>query len=257
MSARYAVYLCPDPSGPAWAAGAEWLGYCAATGEPRRQPAIPGIAPALLRALTAAPRRYGFHATLKAPFHLAPGASRARLARLLREVAAAEHAFDGPTFGVRLLGGFLALSPDYPDARLDGLAARCVVVFDELRAAPGAEELARREGQGLSGAQRALLRRWGYPYVMSEFRPHYSLTGRLAPYEEGVVERLAEYAGRHFEEAASALRRIEGIALFEERAPGAGFRLLEHVSLRCGGARADPKLKHAAGSFAPCSSSKT
>lgn len=240
MSARFAVYLCPDPAGPAWAAGAEWLGYCAATGKRRRQPAIPGIAPALLSALTAAPRRYGFHATLKAPFHLARGATRARLVRQLWQVAGAERAFDGPTFGVRLHAGFLALAPDYPDARLDGLAARCVVAFDELRAAPGPGELARRQAQGLSGTQRALLRRWGYPYVMSEFRPHYSLTGGLAPYDEGVVERLAEYAGRHFEAAVRALRRIECLALFEESAPGAGFRLREYASLAPAGRELTP-----------------
>jgi phosphonate metabolism protein PhnN/1,5-bisphosphokinase (PRPP-forming) len=235
MSARFAVYLCPDPSGAAWAAGSDWLARCAATGMQRRQPAIPGLAPQLMSALTAAPRRYGFHATMKAPFRLAQGATRARFRRALEEFTSRRRAFDGPPLEVRLLDGFLALTPEYRDARLDALAARCVAEFDRFRAPLSAGEIAQREKAGLTTGQRAMLRRWGYPYVMDEFRAHYTLTGSLSPYDEGVVERVAEFANRHFEGVRRALRNIDTLALFEEPAPGADLCLLERARLQAPG----------------------
>jgi hypothetical protein len=39
-------------------------------------------------------------------------------------------------------------------------------------------QLARRREGGLTPAQDALLLRWGYPYVMEEFRFHITLTGK-------------------------------------------------------------------------------
>ena len=46
---------------------------------------------------------------------------------------------------------------------------------------PGAAELERRRKAGLSAAQEKMLLRWGYPYVLDEFRFHLTLTGRLQP----------------------------------------------------------------------------
>jgi hypothetical protein len=67
---RYAVYYAPRPGAFADRA-ARWLGRDAEADVPLPQPALPGIAdPA---AITAAPRRYGFHGTLRAPFRLAEG----------------------------------------------------------------------------------------------------------------------------------------------------------------------------------------
>ena len=57
---------------------------------------------------TAAPRRYGFHATLKAPFHLAEGRSAPELEAALHGFASTEHGFD-ITMNMALFGGFLAL----------------------------------------------------------------------------------------------------------------------------------------------------
>ncbi len=78
MTARYAVYFAPDPASPLTRFGASWLGYDVASGAPVAQPAVAGIAAERLRAITAEPRRYGFHATLKPPFALAEGKRRRR-----------------------------------------------------------------------------------------------------------------------------------------------------------------------------------
>ena len=70
---RYALYFAPA-AGSAWDRfGASWLGRSAHTGVSLAQPEIRGLDAARFRALTGAPRRYGFHATLKPPFRLAAG----------------------------------------------------------------------------------------------------------------------------------------------------------------------------------------
>ena len=63
VTPRYAVYWTPPADHPLWRAGCDWLGRDAE----RAQVDRPGEGP---EALTRAPRRYGFHATLKAPMRL-------------------------------------------------------------------------------------------------------------------------------------------------------------------------------------------
>jgi hypothetical protein len=132
------------------------------------------------RDLTAEPRRYGFHATLKAPFHLAEGADEAALVEELhgfcRSTAVA--AAFAPT--VSVLDGFVAIVPAAPEPAVDRLAAACVTTFDRFRAPTGGQERARRLAAGLTDRQVENLDRWGYPYVFDEFRLHLTLTGRLS-----------------------------------------------------------------------------
>ena len=64
--ARYAVYFAPEGGSALWRFGCAWLGWDAETGAECAMPDPPGL-PAPREALTRAPRRYGFHATLKPP----------------------------------------------------------------------------------------------------------------------------------------------------------------------------------------------
>ena len=61
--------------------------------------------------LVAAPRRYGFHATLKAPFRLAEAATSEGLDKAVEELAA-EHAPFKFRVGLRAIDAFLALTPE-------------------------------------------------------------------------------------------------------------------------------------------------
>ena len=81
---RYALYYTP-PQGEFADFGAAWLGWDAGRGVAVAQPVLPGLD---IAALTAAPRKYGFHATLKPPFRLADGTSAADLAQATAQVAA-------------------------------------------------------------------------------------------------------------------------------------------------------------------------
>ena len=62
---RYALYFTPAASDSLTLSAARWLGRNAFNGAPLDQPAATGFDQPALKALTADPRRYGFHATLK------------------------------------------------------------------------------------------------------------------------------------------------------------------------------------------------
>ena len=68
---RYAVYYAPRAGAFADAAAA-WLGWDAGDGRGRATARCAG-ALAIRPAITAEPRRYGFHGTMKPPFRLAEG----------------------------------------------------------------------------------------------------------------------------------------------------------------------------------------
>lgn len=175
---RYAIYFMPE-AGALADFGAAWLGWDAARGCRVAHPEVPGL-DASIASLTATPRKYGFHATIKPPFRLAPGQSEGAL----REAAGtlcdclAPVVLDG--LSVDRLGGFIALRPIGPQQALSDLAAAVVMGLDPFRAAPRREEIARRQASPLSPRQQDLLLRWGYPYVLDEFHFHMTLTGRVA-----------------------------------------------------------------------------
>lgn len=182
----------------------------------------------------AEPRRYGFHATLKPPFVLADGATEAVLAAALDAFAREQRPFDAPGLVVARIGRFVALVPGAPAPALHALADECVRVFDRFRAPPTREETARRQRTDLSPRQRALLDRWGYPYVFEEYRFHMTLTGPLdAGTASGFETRLRELA---VPVLGSALA-VREIAHFVEPGPGADFRLRRRYRL---GSRATP-----------------
>lgn len=176
---RYAIYWAP-PAGSALARfGASWLGWDAETG---RAPAQPISEPLCKTARIAEePRRYGFHATVKPPFRLAPDKQAEALDQMIAHLTAMIGAFDAPPLSLARFGQRIALVPSRPSEPLNRLAADLVAKLDEFRAAPGAAEIDARRAIGLSPRQEELLRRWGYPFVLDEFRFHLTLTGRLDP----------------------------------------------------------------------------
>jgi len=222
---RYAVYFAPKPASALGRFGAEWLGYDAATEDCPPQPAIAAITPERLRQITAEPRHYGFHATLKPPFALAEGADVDALDETVATLASRFPAFAAPGLRLTCLSGFWALMLSKRCRMVDGLAAACVAEFDRFRAPPSAAELARRRSADLSPAQEVLLRRWGYPYVMEEFRFRMTLTARL---EGAAVGReLASLV----EPLCQTALTIDAIGLFRQDRRDTPFRLLRRYKL--------------------------
>ncbi len=225
---RYALYFTPSASDPLTLAAQRWLGRNAFTGAPLAQPATDGLDVA---ALTADPRRYGFHATLKAPFTLAEGRSEAELlAEIGRFVSDAEP-FDIPEVVLGRLGSFFALVPgDHCDA-LQSFAGEVVRRFERFRAPLTSADIARRKPDELSTAERQNLVQWGYPYVFDEFRFHMTLTGRVATERRDAVESVLR---EHFAEFHGRPLPVAGLALFREPSRGADFTV--HSLFPLGGA---------------------
>jgi len=179
MTARYALYFAPRADTRLARFGNHWLGRDAESGALLKQPRLEGWDSDRLRLLTEAPRHYGFHGTLKAPFRLADGCDAGMLRRAMAVFAAGRRAFAIDGLQLQEIGNFIALTPREPSLALGELADACVMEFDSYRARPEATELAKRQTAGLTPRQQELLARWGYPYVLDEFRFHLSLTGPI------------------------------------------------------------------------------
>lgn len=174
---RYAIYALPEPGSALEAFGRAVLGYDNVTGE--AVPHLPGHDD--LSAVTASPRVYGFHGTLKAPMRLAAGIDEADLLAEVERLAAGHPPVVVGALRVAALGRFLALVPVEAPPGLGLLAAECVAALDPLRAPLTEAERAKRKPDRLGPRGRALLERWGYPHVFEEFRFHMTLTDALAP----------------------------------------------------------------------------
>jgi putative phosphonate metabolism protein len=226
---RFAIYFAPAIDDPWWRLGSEWLGRDAFTGALCQQPSLAGLLTSEQARLTAAPRRYGWHATLKAPFALAETADIEQLRLSLRALCRAFTPFSLPELHVAQLDDFLALVPADDSAELDRVARACVSELRSLAAPLSPSDLARRRAANLSATEDALLLKWGYPYVMEHFRFHMSLTGSLSDASIATVEILRSAATAWFAELPPC--RFASISLFAEPTPGSDFMLFEQVPL--------------------------
>jgi len=226
---RYAIYYTAAQSSALDRFGASLLGYDAYGGD--ELPFPDGVMQTIpdWRDLTHDPRKYGFHATLKAPMVLADGKAEAQLAAacelfadLARPVPVIQPVVDS-------ISGFIAVIPAEPSAELELLAADATKAFDPFRAPLSPEDHARRNPAALTPRQRDYLDRWGYPYVFEEFRFHMTLTGRLpAERREQVVAMLRE----RFAATGIGPLAIDAIALCRQDNPNSRFRVIGRWQLQ-------------------------
>jgi putative phosphonate metabolism protein len=225
---RYAIYFVPAPGSELDRFGAGLLGYDALGGDD--QPFPHGLTEAVpdWHDLTRDPRNYGFHATLKAPFALAPGCDEAALMAACEAFAGTPRPLPVIAPVVEAISGFIAVVPARPSAELQALAADCVVDFDAFRAPLTEQDRARRNPAALTPAQVDHLDRWGYPYVMDDFRFHMTLTGRVASERR---EPLVAMLRRRFAALDVATLAIDRIGIFRQENAESRFRVLAHYGL--------------------------
>lgn len=180
---RYAIYHLPEGALGQW--GASWLGWDIRSATAAGAVDLPPL-PRPRDELTQVPRRYGFHATMKAPMHLAPGSSVDELRQALAGIAQSQPAFT-MEMALKWDWGFLALRPIDPPAALGALEAALVTGLDRFRAPLTPQDRARRHPERLSERACAHLDQWGYPHVLDLFHYHLTLTGHVSPEESAAL----------------------------------------------------------------------
>jgi hypothetical protein len=219
---RFAIYYVPPADTPLDRFGAGFIGYDCYTGGDLAPPDV-GLDFVRWTELTQAPRTYGFHATLKAPFRLASTASEDDLLMEFHKFAATPRAIPALDPIVRSLGQFIAIVPAAASPPIDLLAADCVTAFDRFRRPPDTREH-NRLGAGLSRRQIENLDRWGYPYVHEDFRFHMTLTGPVAADRRGDILALLQ---DHFDATVgSAPVPVTQMVLLCQDAPSTRFRVI-------------------------------
>ena len=226
---RYAIYYCPLSESPWWDRGCRWVGRRAEDDRDIVQPVLEGIDPQVFRAITREPRRYGWHATLKAPFTLRPEFDYSALRERVQGICRLRVPQDMPSLTVRRLGNFLALVPVEQSHALALTAQLCVTDLQDMVQPLAQSELDRRRQVELTPRQDHLLLEWGYPFVLDEYRFHLSLTGSLDGLRDATIRAL-EVGARHWFDALPPLDFCT-IAVFAEPSPGANFLLIEHFAL--------------------------
>lgn len=218
MFKRYAIYYAPALEDPLWRRATAWLG-----GE------VAGIERGLIDANSVSARRYGFHATIKAPMALAAGTRREELEMVLGAFAARTAPVVIGRLRAALIEGFLALIPVAQTEELTRFAGAVVMEFDRFRAPMGAAERARRTGGGgLSARQLELLDQYGYPYVLEEFRFHMTLTDRL---DEALRGPMLAAAEAHFAPVLEREMVLDRLVVYGEPEAGGPFVRLDEFRL--------------------------
>lgn len=231
---RYAIYFVPAPSHPLHRLGSALLGYDCYDGTEPSPPPAAGL-PEDWPALTEEPRRYGFHATLKAPFRLGPDGDETALCEAVLRLAREQPEIPRIRPVVRTIGSFVAIVPAERVAALDRLAADCVTRLDRFRAPLTAEDRSRRQASLTTDRLRENFENWGYPWVFEAFRFHMTLTGPLpADRRAPLADHLAGLVARQLGGGPLAIDRI---ALLKQPEPQARFRVVAAADLPTASAR--------------------
>jgi putative phosphonate metabolism protein len=228
-SPRYAIYFIPPADTALYRFGAGFLGYDCYAGAELGYSELTGLRPPEWAALTRAPRIYGFHATLKAPFRLLPTFAETDLAEELQRFARSPHVIPTIEPTIQALGEFVALVSRHAEPALDRLAANCVTAFDRFRRPLTPEERHKRLGGGLNGRQVQNLEQWGYPYVFGEFRFHMTLAGPVERHRRDAIVTLLQALLNHHGSGPLPIGRV---ALVRQQAQSAPFRVVCHAELQ-------------------------
>jgi hypothetical protein len=220
---RQAVYFTPAVGSRWWRFGADWLGRDDRSETPEDDRGAgpgAGVSPQERASWTATPRRYGFHATLKAPMRLRPGVTEDEWRARVRQVAQRLTPVALTPLELCEIDGFVALVPGRADiaSQVADIESACVRELDDLRDPLTPTELDARRAAGLDAHADALLRRWGYPMVLDRFRLHFTLTGRL---EAPTCRRIIDVLGPTVSQLNAAEPMVlDRLCVFVEAGPG-------------------------------------
>ena len=217
---RFAIYFAPEIDSNLHSIGSQWLGRDSSSGKSIKQPNIKGVSSSYLYSVTKTPRRYGFHATLKAPFRLNKEFTLKDLCSQIQRLSALSKTFS-IRLKVRKLGNFIALMMDPNEQKMQNLASNLVENLDYFRAPLHQEEIDKRRMSTLTIREDKNLLNWGYPYVFNDFRFHITLTEKIPCRSD--QEFMVNAASSHFSEELDRATKVNSISLFFQESSEADF----------------------------------
>jgi len=224
---RYAIYFVPRKDTDLAGFGRAWFGHDIETGHLVANTKT-SLDQKQYQQVIEVPRRYGFHATLKAPFALRPDCDLDDLLAATQDLAQSTSPVALGGLQIRPIAEFLALVPFCENRELNKLALRCVRLLDVYRAPMCEAELIKRRAVGLSEREEKMLLKWGYPYVKKAYRFHMTLTGKLKNRQAKTVEPVVT------ELLKNSIERpfmIDDICVMGDPGNGEMFRLVERFKL--------------------------
>jgi hypothetical protein len=230
---RYAVFFVPPARSALYRFGSAILGYDCYDGVAVDPPEEFKADLASWRKLTEHPRRFGFHATLKAPFRLSASCTEAQLVSAVQSFVGLGHAVAEISPVIQIIDGFAAVIASNAVPALATLAAGCTTMFDAFRAPMLPQERARLLAAGLNASESENLDRWGYPFVLSEFEFQMTLTGPIQGRRRAQTLDLIERCFRRMVRTDHQIA-IDRIALLKQATSRGSFRVISHAALRAG-----------------------
>ena len=231
MFERYAIYVTLPQDSTLYHKASQWFSYDAYQGD---SPTIEYDLQEELRPLlpysdyNSKASQYGFHGTLKAPFRLKNGIKYKSLQKMMKHFCRLTSVFHCVGLEVKQIDNFLALVPKQDCKKIIQLSKDSVQTFDVFRAALTSDEIDKRQPNKLSDNQRLMLKQWGYPYVLDEFRFHMTLTDRLTQPQIDTCKPLLE---EYFKECLRQPLRIGQLSLCYQSSEYSSFVILDSFPL--------------------------
>ena len=121
------------------------------------------------------PAKYGFHATLKAPFRLKRNVKTKNFYDVISHIAAQHSRFKIQGLKIVYSKKFTFITSRKPNKLLINLENDLVKHLDTFRAELNKTEIKKRIPDSLTFKQNKYLKEWGYPFVFDQFKFHMTL----------------------------------------------------------------------------------
>jgi len=182
----FSICYTPRPGSPLAQFGRSWFGR-ANDGTTLEAFSASGLGRTAATGITPTPGRYfGLHAPFFAPAPFRPEVQLTEVRLHLESFAAHRKPIETGPLTLTRLGRSLVLRPSLPRPELDWLALQCFNAFDTYALMP---QTTNADHLHLSKHQQLLLKSFGQPHIMSEYRFCLRLTGSL---DEAQLERVSK-----------------------------------------------------------------
>ena len=121
------------------------------------------------------PAKYGFHATLKAPFRLKRNVKTKNFYDVISHIAAQHSRFKIKGLKIVYSKKFTLITSRKPNKLLINLENDLVKHLDTFRAELNKTDIKKRIPDSLTIKQNKYLKEWGYPFVFDQFKFHMTL----------------------------------------------------------------------------------